>query len=142
MVLTFRSRPQTTKMAAAVEEGVVKFRSVSDHIIALDIKTVEKLYGKDSIYDPALHQGYQGSFSSGRSASRAVTTSSTPTQPVDKKDYAVPWTCKAVVRSMSPLAQLLCMRFLYLDGPVPIASVRAWIHEQGQVQNTIKVLNI
>lgn len=110
------------------DKGLTKFNSVSDHIIALDLKTVEKLYGKDSLFDPARN-GYHGSFTGGRTASRATCT----TDSIDKKDYAVPWTCKAVVRSMSPLAQLISMRLLYLEGLVPLVSVKAWIH-QNKVQ--------
>jgi hypothetical protein len=114
-------------MASSSSEEGVQFHSVADHIVALDVKTVEKLYGKDTIFDPA-RKGYHGSFTGGRAASRAA--ASTFPEDVDKKDYAVPWTCRAVVRSMSSLAQLISMRLLYFEEVVPMKSARAWVHEQ------------
>mmetsp|Transcript_11531 Transcript_11531/g.13900 ORF Transcript_11531/g.13900 Transcript_11531/m.13900 type:complete len:544 (-) Transcript_11531:26-1657(-) len=103
---------------------ISSFRTVFDHITVLPVQVIDQLYGKGSILDPAVN-GCAGGFSGGRAASRAAAG---PKMDYDESGTAVPWTCRAVVRSLSPLAQLLLMRLLYLDGVVPLQSVRSWVH--------------
>ncbi len=105
--------------------GVRAFRSVFDHLRDLAPGKADRLYGKGTMLDPEVNGEGRGGFDGGRASSKAA-TGPTGGAGVEEGAGAVPWTCRAVVQSLPPLAQHFTMRLLYCDQPVALDDMRAW----------------